>query len=395
MVHPAYDGGGDAPHFAGSGFQAITVIKKGLGEEKTRSLLNVLNFLAAPIGSREHLHRKFGVEGKDFTFQGGFPVLTQQGNTNFLDLQYIVDSPTILGPGPAAGVDLFPLHYSYAFVAQLLATLITGGRAIITGPPFAPASYARAVQQHRATVSSLTPALVEPVLRVGGRLPEGLRVLTVGGDALASGSVAELLKRNPGLELYLTYGLTEAGPRVSTLAAHREPAHRRSSVGLPLPGVRTRLRKTDPADEVGELVVETDTGMLGRVGVADAAMVPTRESRTEISTGDLFRVDADGYLYFHERRPTYIISRGEKVCLESVSRAAETIPGVASAQPWVHQNSSGDIVFALDVYRDGTVPVDELTIRRSLAKHLLHGELPARVLIHPTSRPGWRKSADT
>ena len=106
MVHPAYDGGGDAPHFAGSGFQSITVIKKGLGEERTRSLLNVLNFLAAPIGSREHLHRKFGVEGKDFTFQDGYPVLTQQGNTNFLDVQYIVDSPTIIGPAPAAGADL-------------------------------------------------------------------------------------------------------------------------------------------------------------------------------------------------------------------------------------------------------------------------------------------------
>jgi putative aldouronate transport system substrate-binding protein len=66
----------------------------------------VLNFLAAPIGSREHLHRKFGVEGKDFTFQDGYPVLTQQGNTNFLDVQYIVDSPTIIGPAPAAGADL-------------------------------------------------------------------------------------------------------------------------------------------------------------------------------------------------------------------------------------------------------------------------------------------------
>lgn len=106
MVLPKYDGGGDAAHYAGTGFQAITVIRKGLGEERTRGLLGVLNFLAAPIGSREHLHRKFGVEGKDFTWEDGLPVLTQQGNTNFLDLQYIADAPTIIGPGPKEGVDL-------------------------------------------------------------------------------------------------------------------------------------------------------------------------------------------------------------------------------------------------------------------------------------------------
>ncbi|GAB3762210.1 extracellular solute-binding protein [Microlunatus parietis] len=105
MMLPKYDGGGDAPHFAGTGFQAITVIKKGLGEERTRGVLNVLNYLAAPIGSAEHLHRKYGVEGQDFTWENDLPTLTQQGTTNFLDLQYIVDAPTILGPGPRDGVD--------------------------------------------------------------------------------------------------------------------------------------------------------------------------------------------------------------------------------------------------------------------------------------------------
>lgn len=47
MILPKFDGGGDAGHFAGNGYQGITVIKGGLGEEKTRMLLNVLNFLAA------------------------------------------------------------------------------------------------------------------------------------------------------------------------------------------------------------------------------------------------------------------------------------------------------------------------------------------------------------
>lgn len=105
VVEPKHDGGGDAQHFAGTGFQTITVIKKGLGDAKTKQLLNVLNFLSAPIGSAEHLHRKYGVEGTDFTFVDGVPTLNDRGNAEFMDVQYIADSQTILGPGPKDGVD--------------------------------------------------------------------------------------------------------------------------------------------------------------------------------------------------------------------------------------------------------------------------------------------------
>lgn len=105
VVEPKFDGGGDAAHFAGTGIQGITVIKKGLGDERTRSILNVLNFLAAPIGSREHLDRKFGVEGTDFTWEDGLPTLTDVGQREFLDVQYLTDAQTILGPGSKDGVD--------------------------------------------------------------------------------------------------------------------------------------------------------------------------------------------------------------------------------------------------------------------------------------------------
>jgi len=284
-----------------------------------------------------------------------------------------------------------PMHYSYAFVAQVLGTLVSSGRLIITGPPFTPTRYARTIQDHQVTVSSLTPALIASWRRAGGRLPAGLRLLTVGGDALDESSVADLLQRNPGLELYVTYGLTEAGPRVSTLAAHREPAFRYGSVGLPLPGVQVQLRKADPDDEVGELIVETDTGMLRRVGQRDVPADSAGGTRTLISTGDLFSVQ-DGYLFFRGRKPNYVISRGEKVYLRSVCAIAETIPGVRGAEAWPHENAAGDVVFTLDVYC-ADAAVDDQEIRRQLAKVLLRSEQPARLLIHPASHLGWRKSA--
>ncbi|WP_381790204.1 class I adenylate-forming enzyme family protein [Streptomyces niveus] len=284
-----------------------------------------------------------------------------------------------------------PLHYSYAFVAQLLASFVSGSTAVVSGPPFTPAHHERTVRQHGGTVSSLTPVMVESWLRAGTRFPAGLRCLTVGGDTLGASSVAAVLAGNPGLEVYLTYGLTEAGPRVSTLAAHREPPHRHGSVGLPLPGVEVRLRKEDPRDTVGELVVETDTGMLRKVGHRAAAAPPAGGGRVSIGTGDFFEMDDEGYLFFRRRRTTYVMSRGEKVSLRSVCETAEALPGVRAAQAWVHENAAGDVVFTLDVYC-ADASVDGQEIRRRLARVLLRSEQPAHVVVHPVSQLGWRKS---
>jgi putative aldouronate transport system substrate-binding protein len=102
---PKAEGGGDARHYGGTGVQNITVVKKDLGEEKTRKVLAFLNFLATPIGSREHLERKYGVEGTDFDWVDGLPTLNDTGTKEFMDLQYITDSMTTIGPGPKLGVD--------------------------------------------------------------------------------------------------------------------------------------------------------------------------------------------------------------------------------------------------------------------------------------------------
>lgn len=120
IVEPKYDGGGDAPQYAGRGFQGLTVVKKGLGEDKTKKVLNLLNFLATPIGSREYLERKYGVEGTDFTWTDGTPTLTDTGKREFMDLQYIVDAPTILGPDQKSSVD-----YQYNWQKRVTKNLIT------------------------------------------------------------------------------------------------------------------------------------------------------------------------------------------------------------------------------------------------------------------------------
>lgn len=105
IVEPKADGGGDAPKYAGNSVQATTSIKKGLGASKTKKILGILNWLAAPIGTQEYLFRKFGIEGRDFTWKNGVPTPTATGTSETqMALQYVTDAPTILGPGPKARV---------------------------------------------------------------------------------------------------------------------------------------------------------------------------------------------------------------------------------------------------------------------------------------------------
>ncbi|MCL2893052.1 class I adenylate-forming enzyme family protein [Brenneria tiliae] len=299
-----------------------------------------------------------------------------------------------VGQTPADRVLInLPMYYSYAFVAQLLAAFALGSTAIIAGPPFTPVNYERTIHDYQITQSSLTPLMVDAWLQAGSEnLPAPLRRLTVGGDALAPTSVAAVLMRNPGLELYLTYGLTQAGPRVATLAAHLEPPRRYASVGLPLPGVQVHLRKENPGDKVGELIVETETGMLCRIGKHDKPTTPVNGNKRMICTGDIFEMDDDGYLFFRQRQPTYVMSRGEKVCMKSVCEIAETIPGVSRAEAWVHEGNSDEVAFTLDVYCDDAT-LNENGIRRQLGKVLLRSEQPTYLVIHPASNVGWRKTA--
>lgn len=288
------------------------------------------------------------------------------------------------GPDDAVLVTL-PMYFSYALVAQCLAALVTGARLIVSGPPFTPRHYVETLTRHQITLSSLTPVLVRRLLAESAVLPPVLRTLTVGGDRTPAGLVTPILAAVPGGELYLTYGLTEAGPRVSTLAAHAEPATRHGSAGLPLPGVRTALRPSGLGDDSHELLVHTDTALRGRVPTGTPLLADG-----SIATGDLFTVDDDGYHWYRGRISDSVTVNGEKVWLPSVRSVAAGLDGVRRAVTRVHRDGV-DTHYNLEIYVDEPRPGQERAYHRELSRHLLRGERPRAVIVQPYSEEGWHK----
>jgi acyl-CoA synthetase (AMP-forming)/AMP-acid ligase II len=271
-----------------------------------------------------------------------------------------------------------PMYYSFALVAQVLACLQTGTSLVVAGPPFSADSYLDSVDRHRVTFSSLTPLLVDRLLAEGSHLPAPLRALSVGGQALSAAHVTALRERNPALELFLTYGLTEAGPRVSTLAAHREAPHRYASAGQPVRGVRLALRDAGRGALEQEVLVTSPTVYRKRVG-AEVGQEAKRGSLLEpqtLATGDLGYIE-DGYLYLRGRTSDFAVVRGEKVFLPSVRATAEALPGVVRAVARFDPSQDA-ITLELAVHEP---TLTESRIRQSLNSLLTPPERPATVLV--------------
>jgi long-chain acyl-CoA synthetase len=269
-----------------------------------------------------------------------------------------------------------PLYYSYALVAQVLAAWRRKARLVISGPPFHVPSYLALLAREQITVSSLTPVLVRKLLHHQLELPTALRVLTVGGDMLAPAHVEQLLALRPGHELYLTYGLTEAGPRVLTLAAHREPARRFASAGLPLEGTRIRLEMgNEITSGPGELLVVSKTVMKRRIGLVEGR---NRSDWREgfLATSDIFEQDEEGYLYFRGRLSDFLVKDGEKVSLASVRRIATSIPGVVAARTQPVVEGGEKVGFDLTVSVGEALRMTEKELQVSIKRSLRPAERP-------------------
>jgi len=211
-------------------------------------------------------------------------------------------------------------------------------------------------------------------------------VLSVGGDALAPELVARLVELRKEKDVYVTYGLTQAGPRVSTLAAHAEPSSRFSSVGLPHEGTSVDLHPVEDGSGRTQLYVNSATVMKRTIGRVEGRSNDLVAPRT-IATGDWFDLDKDGYLYFKGRLSDFISRKGEKISLAAVRRLAAGLPHVISARTHVfkHADGSEDSDLELRVETASLAPHQKSGLHGILRGLLQRTEMPRAIHIEPAT----------
>lgn len=270
-----------------------------------------------------------------------------------------------------------PLYYSYAFVAQALAALTVGARLLITGPPFNESFFIKTLQEKQVSVISITPLLARRLLKPDYVLPSCLRAVTVGGDLFSKDEIIHFLRLNPRQECYITYGLTEAGPRVATLAAHTESAAKFASVGRVLPQIETHL---EPKAAGYELYLKTDTCLKQRLGSSEKPTFHHLASGRWLQTGDCFQIDQEGYLFFRGRCSNFLVIHGEKVNLDAIKQVVLELQSVISVN--IKLISEQDLILG---YELNVITTNEFYIRthilQYLRNYLYRHEQPSKINI--------------
>jgi O-succinylbenzoic acid--CoA ligase len=198
-------------------------------------------------------------------------------------------------------------------MAILLRAVIYGITAIIQ-PNFDPAAVNRAIDEEGVTIVSVVATMLQRMLAERGEqpYPAAFRCALLGGGPAPRPLLEECARR--GLPVVQTYGLTETGSQVATLAPCDALA-KLGSAGKPLYPNELRILDAEGHDaapgEAGEIVVR---GPVVTAGYADRPEETERAIRDGwLHTGDLGYLDDDGYLYVLDRRTDLIVCGGENV----------------------------------------------------------------------------------
>jgi O-succinylbenzoic acid--CoA ligase len=216
---------------------------------------------------------------------------------------------------------------------------------------------AAALEGDRISVVSVVTTMLMRLLEAGADL-SGPRAILVGGGPVPEDPLEEALGR--GATVVQTYGLTEACSQVTTLAP-ADARRKLGSAGRPL--LTTHLRIQD-----GEILVQGPTVAPGR---ADAD--------GWLHTGDLGRIDDEGFLYVEDRMDDLIVSGGENVVPAEVEKVLLRHPEVADAAVVGREDPEWQqAVTAIVVLEDGSKASPD-DLRRHCAESLAGFKVPKRV----------------
>jgi long-chain acyl-CoA synthetase len=251
-------------------------------------------------------------------------------------------------------VAVLPLSHSYGLTLMNAANIL-GSRAVLLRW-FNPEEVLRTIQAFRATAMSGVPTMFVYLLNYpeAGQFDTSSMRVWGSGAAPLPVELVEPFERKFGGKLMEGYGLTEAAPVVS---AHRLSGVRKlGSVGPPIPGVQVTIQddadRVVPAGELGEVCVKGPNVMLGYYRDAEETARTIRGGW--LHTGDVGRLDADGFLYIVERKKDLIIRGGFNIYPREVEEVLYAFPKTAEAAViGMPDPLMGEDVLAFVVLRDG------------------------------------------
>jgi long-chain acyl-CoA synthetase len=269
---------------------------------------------------------------------------------------------------------LLPFFHTYAITGTILLPLLSGSKMVLVDR-FQPLKVLGLIQEHKISVFLAIPSMYR-VLAVteGDFAVSSVRFPISGGEPLPV-SVAQAFEKRFGVPIFEGYGQTEAAPVVTL----NVPAARKlGTIGRPLPDVELAIwndqNRVLPPGEIGELMVRGENVMQGYHRLPEE----TAKTITDgwLHTGDLGKLDSDGYATITGRKKDLIISAGENIYPREIEEVMSQHPKVKEvAVIGVKDETRGEVPKAFVIARDG-IELDEKELRLFCRENLANYKVP-------------------
>ena len=309
-----------------------------------------------------------------------------------------------LGPGDTL-LGILPFFHSFGYTVTLWANLIGTSKSVYHSNPLEAKRIGKICGSEGVTVMLATPSFYQSYLRRCD--PSGfrnLRLAVSGAQKLPAG-LASAWRSKMGSELLDGYGTTELSPVVAVNTPGSEtrgPRHhtsREGSVGKPIPGVAVRIVDPDSGEELdtdleGLVEVKGPNVMLGYLKRPDLTAEVIRDGW--YSTGDIGRLDVDGFLWITDRLARFSKIGGEMVPHGRVEEALlQELAALGAGDAPASEESRGEApgpdlaVTAIEhptrgedlIVLHANLPVDSAVLARALGE----GDLPALFRPRPSN----------
>jgi long-chain acyl-CoA synthetase len=271
--------------------------------------------------------------------------------------------PAIEGAVNPTIVGALPLYHIFALTQTLFFMGIGGHNLLIPNPRDFPA-FVAVLRKHPFTFFSGVNTLFSALLHTPGfeALDFTQLKVSLGGGMAVQRAVAEQWQQVTGNTLTQAWGLTETSPGATINRLDAKGFN--GSIGLPLPSTDITIRddagRVLGAGEIGEICVQGPQVMREywkRPDETAQVMLPDRVLRT----GDIGRIDAQGYVYIEDRKKDMILVSGFNVYPNEVEDVIAAQPGVrevaAVAQPDEH---AGEVVAVFIVRKNPALTEDDV-----------------------------------
>jgi acyl-CoA synthetase (AMP-forming)/AMP-acid ligase II len=277
---------------------------------------------------------------------------------------------------------VLPLFHVNGIVVSILLPLSSGGRVTLRRR-FDVETFFNDVEQLRPTYFSAVPTIYAMLNALPAAVHPDTSSLRFGvcGAAPAPAELLKNFEARYAFPLIEGYGLSEGtcGSTINPIDGLRKPG----SVGLPFPGQRIAIADARgmhlPPGATGEVLVQGPNVMRGYLGK------PEETAKTVIDgwlhTGDIGRIDADGYLSIVGRLKEMIIRGGENIYPKEIEDVLHEFPGVLEAAVvGAPHETFGEIVVAYVAFRPGATSTPDV-LSEHCADRLTRYKRPATILV--------------